>query len=177
MLNVRPLEGLPVYGPRALSFPKPDAFREGFVVEFDMDDGEPWVGNFAQFDDRGLNQINLELGAHTVAIVAGGVGYVVDVSKRRLVREIGFGIIDMWFEASIQAMVATNGLWFEAFTGERMLWKSRRISWDGTRNVDRDGLIVTGEACDPTAEIETWRPFRIDLATGEVQGGSYLGPE
>src|SRR5688572_4432422 len=118
MLRARPLEGLPAYGPPARSFPKPDGFREGFVVEFAIDDGEPWVGNFTRFDERGLDQVNLELGPHAAVVVAGGVGYVIDIPEQRLIRETGFAITDLWFEAEIQAMVVTNGLWFEAFTDE-----------------------------------------------------------
>jgi hypothetical protein len=177
MLAARPLPGLPPYGPPALSFPDSDAFREGFVVEFTTSSGEMWTGNFAGFDAGGTNSIHSELGPNAVVIVAGSAGYIVDAERRHLIREMGIGITHLWFENDLQAMIVTNGLWFEAFTADRMLWRSRRFSWDGIRKLERDALTVTGEAYDPTYPQESWTAFCVNLETGQVEGGSYTGPE
>lgn len=176
MPTAEPLPGLPVYGPPAISFPRPDAFSEGYVVEFTTDGGDTWVGNFAKFDDSGLCSLHSDLEPPAVVVVAGSVGYIVYAEEQRLVREIGFGIKHIWFDENVQAMIVTNGLWFEAFTANRTLWRSRRFSWDGIRNLGRDALTVTGEAFDPTAAVGNWLPFRLDLATGVVEGGSYNAP-
>lgn len=82
----------------------------------------------------------------------------------------------IWFEPELAAMVISNDLWFAAFNATDVLWRSQRISWDGMRNVVRQGLTVTGEAYDPTGGDRDWVPFSLDLKTGEVRGGSYNGP-
>jgi hypothetical protein len=175
MFAVRSLSGLPPYGPPALSFPNQDAFSEGFVVEFSPDSGDTWVGNFGKFWEGGKSSVHTELGARAVVVIAGGSGYVIDAEEQRLVRELGFDIQHIWFESELRAMVVSNGLWFDAFNADRMLWRSRRLSWDGIRNVMRSGLLATGEAFDPMAD--RWLPFRLNLSNGEVRGGSYNGPD
>lgn len=47
-----------------------------------------------------------------------------------------------------------------------------RISWDGMRNLERDVEAISGEAWDPMQNL--WLPFRADLRSGEVEGGSYI---
>jgi hypothetical protein len=171
MVAAEPQEGLPVYGPRALSFPKADAFREGYVVKFNTADGAEWVGNFATFNPNGLNAVFTELGEQAVFVVAGSVGYLVDVRTKSLVREIGFDIGHCWFDDGLQAFVVSNGLWFEAFDADGQRWRSRRFSLDGIRNVKRQDHTITGEAWDIS---QSWLPFRLSLATGEVEGGSNI---
>lgn len=174
MFVARALPGLPPYGPAALSFPRSDAFSEGFVVEFVTERSETWVGNFAKWNKR-ESSIHTELGSSAVVIVAGGAGYLVDADHQCLIREVGFDLQQLWFVADIGAIVTLNGLWFEAFDADQTLWRSRRFSWDGTRNVNCSGAIVTGDAFDPMTD--GWMPFRLDLTTGDVEGGSYNGPD
>jgi len=175
MFAARPLPGLPPYGRRAQSFPRADAFSEGFVVEFSEDGGEAWVGNFAKAWEGGQTSVHTDLGSRAVVVVAGGSGYLVDATTRRLVREIAFDIQHIWFDDGLQAIIVSNGLWFEAFDAEKVLWRSRRFSWDGIQNVGQSGGALTGEAFDPMTD--RWLPFRLRLETGEVQGGSYNGPD
>jgi hypothetical protein len=87
MVEFSILPGLPPYGPPALSFPRPNAFREGLVVEFLTADGERWVGNFAS-PFRGRTVVHIELGERAVFVVASGSGYIIDVAARQLVGEL-----------------------------------------------------------------------------------------
>jgi hypothetical protein len=107
--------------------------------------------------------------------VAGGSGYLVDTETRRLIREIGFDIQHIWFNDDLEAMIVSNGLWFEAFNAKKVIWRSRRFSWDGIRKLEQSGEALTGEAFDPMTD--SWLPFRPKLNTGHVQGGSYNGPD
>lgn len=168
------LPGLPPYGPAALSFPRADAIREGFVVEFETERGTTWVGNFANFS-HGESLVLTDLGANAVVVVASGAGYLVDAEQQYLVREIGFNLQQVWYVDEISAVVVSNGLWFEAFDVHHTVWRSRRLSWDGTRSVRRSGTIVTGDALNPMTG--GWVPFQLDLSTGDVEGGSYDGPD
>jgi len=175
MFAARPLDGLPATGPRALSFPRPDAFREGFVVEFEDEDGRFWVGNFCKFLDGGKCSVHTDLGPHAVVVVAGGSGYLIDAASRRLIREIGFDIEHIWFDDKLSAIIVCNGLWFEAFDAQKVVWRSRRVSWDGVRSLKQSGSALVGEAFD--AVTDQWLPFCLDLTKGDIQGGAYQGPE
>ena len=174
MLTVRPLPGLPPYGPPALAFPDADACREGFVVEFVTNNGK-WVGNFRQGFTPERNSLHAELGSRAVLVISGDAGYLVDAEDRRLIRDLGCGIEGAWFIDDLGAMVISNGLWLEAFDADRVVWQSRRFSWDGLRNLSISGAVLTGEAIDPM--LNEWMPFTASLSTGEVEGGSYNGPE
>jgi hypothetical protein len=176
MIAARSLDGLPPYGPHAIAFPKGNAFREGYVVEFTTSETDTWVGNFAKFDECGLCSVHVELGERATIVVAGGVGYIIDTIERSLICDIGFDIHDIWYEPAIEAIIVTNGLWFEAYTAKGSLWRTERISWDGFRNLKHHALEATGEAFDPTAATDVWQPFRVDLRTGQFVGGTYNGP-
>lgn len=144
------------------------------MVEFISDSGDIWVGNFAKGWISGLNAIHCELGAKAIVVVAGGAGYIIDVNERRLVRDLFGNIQDILFVAEFGAIIVSNGFWLEAFNAHQIIWKSRRFSWDGIRHIACSGVIVTGEAFDPMSD--KWFPFRVDLSSGEVEGGSYTGP-
>jgi hypothetical protein len=175
MIPARRLAGLPGTGPAPLSFPTADAFREGLVVEFTVPGGGAWIGNFEEQDAHGYSGVWTDLGPKAVVVVAGGAGYLVDAVKRRLIRELGSRIQHAWFEPELSAMVVSNGLWFEAFDGDRVLWSSRRLSWDRMRDLKRSDLVVAGEAYTPVTD--EWLAFRLDLSTGTVEGGSYDGED
>lgn len=174
MFSARILPSLPLYGPAALSFPRPDAISEGFVVEFTTEQGEKWVGNFDKWDDR-KSLVLTDLGPTATVIVAGGAGYIVDTGKRQVTRELGPSLERVWFVSEIRAVVALNGLWCEAFDANRTIWTTHRFSGDGIRNICQSGTIVRGDAFE--LHTHRWIPFRLDLATGEVQGGSGNGPD
>jgi hypothetical protein len=174
MFAARVLSGLPPYGPAALSFPHANAIREGFVVEFETEAGVAWVGNFAMLS-QGESLVLTDLGPSAVVVVASGTGYLVDAEEQKLIREIGFNLQQLWYVDEIRALVVSNGLWFEAFDVHHTVWRSRRLSWDGTRSVSRSGMIVTGHALNPITG--GWVPFQLNLSTGDVEGGSYDGPD
>jgi hypothetical protein len=166
-------EGLPPYGPRALSFPEPDAFSEGLVITFTASHGERWTGNFA----RGFGSLDIvrdELGPRATIVVASGAAYLVDVDLKTA-SDITWPADYVEYVASQKAIIIGNGLWFESIGPTGTLWRSRRISWDGMRSLQHDGNELRGEAYSPMGPPD-WVPFRVQLASGDVKGGSYNGP-
>ncbi len=166
----RVLDGLPPYGPMHEQFSATGqgTHREGFVVEFTPPDVPPWVGNF----QRGMTSLDVVVasrGDTTVTVIAGGEAYVVDPSSRSCLRTFG-GQIEHVFEFADRT-VFSNGLWLEATDGERLLWKTRRLSWDGMMEVRVDGDRIVGNAYDPMND--EWTPFTVEVATGGAVGGSY----
>lgn len=170
MLITRTLAGLPAYGPPTISFPTPNAFREGFVVEFTTNKGERWIGNFSEGWRKRPNSVHAELDGRSVVVVAGGNGYFVDAEARQLIRE--FDVEDLWYLDSQRMFLVTNGLWFETFDVNGVYWQSRRISWDGMRRFKLLDASIRGEAYDPF--YEGWVPFELNLHTGDAVGGSYF---
>ncbi len=170
------LDGLPVYGAAAVPFSATGlgTHREGLVVRFKASSGD-WVGNF----QRGLtssDHVVLHPDGRHVLVIAGGTAHVVDPETQILVTHFGGGIEHVILLADGTSVLLSNGLWFEALEARGTVWKSRRISWDGFRNVSLDGTFVRGEAYAPEGIDGTWYPFAVDVRTGEVTGGSYGRP-
>lgn len=171
-MEVRILEGLPPYGPPAVCFPKPDAFREGLVVEFTRDDGSQWVGNF-DFDHYSREaSIHRELGPRALVVKAGTCGYVVDVEGQRLVREFA-AIEQLWFVSSMSMFVASTGCELEAFDAGGLRWRSRRFAFDGISVLEISDVSITGRVWVPSDQPrdDKFVDYRACLATGEVEGG------
>ena len=68
-------------------------------------------------------------------------------------------------------LIFGNGLWFEFVFSNGKRTQSKRLSWDGMRDVFLDGLTLRGEAYDPMQDA--WVEFEVDVVEGTVKGGSY----
>lgn len=91
-------------------------------------------------------------------------------ARREIGADIGT-ICDVRFLPEEGALIVGNGLWFERVEKGEIVWKSRRISWDGMMNVTVAAATLVGEAYDPMTDA--WTPFEVDVETGELRGGSY----
>jgi hypothetical protein len=60
---------------------------------------------------------------------------------------------------------------FETIAADNSRWCSQRISWDGFRNIDLRGTMITREAWTPVDEA--WVPFSLDLVTRQVRNAIY----
>lgn len=170
MAMVRVLPSLPTYGPLPEQFSATGrgTHREGFVVEFLPEDAPVWVGNF-QRGLTSLDEVLVEPGTKWVIVIAGGEAYVVEPRSRTCVETFGGQIEEVW-KIPPGTLVFSNGLWFEALGPDGLSWRTRQVSWDGFRNVRVDGGVIRGEAWNP---MDDWAPFTVDVATGEVRGGSF----
>lgn len=54
---------------------------------------------------------------------------------------------------------------------ERLQWYTDRLSWDGIKELEVRGSVITGEAW--SAPKSRWMPFQVDLDTKLVTGGAY----
>jgi hypothetical protein len=168
----RILPGLPGVGnfPRQFSATGQGKHREGLVVEFCADESRCWVGNFqpgltkfsAVFaDGKGLE----------ANVLAGGQGYRVNTVTGELLEEFGGDIESALEVPSTGCLLLCSPTDFELRQrGGGVVWRSRRISWDGFRDLSLHGGELRGEAW---MFDDTWHPFTISLATGAVEGGSY----
>ena len=172
MLPFRELPGLPPYGPPAQNFSDTGYGKhsEGFVVEFFPDEDRSWVGNF----HRGMSKCDQVLphfdGRHLI-VVSGGSAYVVDPTTRAVVETFGAQIEYCAAAADLGALIFGNGLWFEFMFSNGSRTRTKRISWDGMRDVTLDGRELHGDAYDPMQDI--WIAFEVDMLEGTAKGGSY----
>lgn len=63
-----------------------------------------------------------------------------------------------------------QGLAFLRIGPSGVLWRTRRISWDGFMAIEVGANRMTGLAWSPVDD--EWVPFSVHLATGQVEGGS-----
>ena len=142
-------------------------FREGYVVQFNPPGAAAWVGNF-QPGATLLYRIIEEPGNETVLVIAGGQGYLVNERSGALLAMYDSDI--EFVERCAPTTVVGDSLGFTSYLDGRVLWKSRRVSWDGFRNLRvEDGSIFGETWCFD----DTWHSFSVDLLTGQASGGSY----
>jgi hypothetical protein len=170
--RARVIDALPPYGEPARGFSATGLglHAQGLVVEFWREDGVAWIGNFV----CGLTDfdcVESHPNARAVLVIAGGQGYIIDPERCVATETFGGGLREVFLHPAKESLVFDDqGIRFLALGSNGWLWKSRRVSWDGFRNLRQNGEIVMGEAWAPP---DTWEPFAIDLNTGDVIGGSY----
>jgi len=144
--------------------------REGFVVEFSPVNSASWIGSF----QRGLSTYSnaiLHPDGRSVVIISGGQLYQIDLQTRSLVSKFGGTISDSVKDAAGSLLILSDGMSLWALDASGIRWQTERISWDGIRALSLDDRRIAGEAYDPMKD--TWASFDVDLAPGEVSGGSY----
>ena len=168
------MPGLPPYGPMAIAFPMSGhgAHRQGFVVRFWPKTGDPWVGNF----QPGLTRFS---GAHAhpdamhVVVVSGGDIYVVD-PEAKAAQELGGMVVSVTTLPERSALLFDETLSLSLIDPTGLQWRTRRLSWDGIRNLSVAGDLIRGEGW---RYDDTWHEFEVSLDTGNAKGGAYAGPE
>jgi hypothetical protein len=167
----RVLAGLPGEGALPLQFSVSGMgmHREGYVVAL-LPDSEPaWVGNF-QPGATTFNDVIVDSAQGEALVIAGGQGYVVNLSTGKLIDRIGGFIQDSIELPDRQRYVFSTATDFDLYRNGKIIWRTRRLSWDGFRNVVVQGQILIGEAW---MFDDTWHPFVVDLSSGTASGGSY----
>ena len=172
MTTFQRLPGLPAYGAPAVPFPTEwgRVGREGVVVEFSDAHGGTWVGNFAP----GLGGATVVV-AHPdgarVLVLAAGATWAVEPDARTAA-DLGLEADGVWAIAgSSDLVLSRQGLALARLGAAGIRWHTRRLAWDGFRDVRMAGPLLQGDAWD--AVNDRWRAFSVDLATGRATGGAY----
>lgn len=171
----RILSGLPPYGPQAITFPSGwgHGANEGLVVEFDFPAQSPWVGNFAR-GLGGINEVRPYPDCRTILVIAQNEIYFVD-PLTRTATHLNLPITEIWAVPGVPDLILSRqDIALLRIGPAGIMWHTRRVSWDGFRNIQISAEKITGEAWCPG---ESWLPFAVDPRTGRTDGGSYTGPE
>lgn len=150
--------------------PGASTFREGYVLKFERSSGESWVGNFQC--GSGSYCGFLELHTERVAVIAGGLGYVVDAIRTSTQHAFGGDIICLLPIQGSSDFLAIGNTDVERHSSTHMAWRSKRIAWDGIAEVQIEAGRLVGRAGHFDG---TWHSFEVDLLTGKHTGGAYAG--
>jgi hypothetical protein len=110
-------------------------------------------------------------GAKVVVFAAGQV-YIVDPDVRSAAALPGAALSVHELGDPPLLIYDDQGIQFQALGRNGLRWRTKRISWEGFRNVVLDGGQLTGESVNATRD--TWESFQVDLGTGRTTGGTYL---
>jgi hypothetical protein len=106
-------------------------------------------------------------------VIAGGQGYLVDPKDRRLVELLGSQLKNAMILPEAETLVISDGLRLEGHGKSGVLWRSRRISWDGIWDLRVDAGRLEGTCWDAVNDIAV--TFSVDIRTGDLVGG--VSPE
>ena len=138
-------------------------------MEFFPDTPQVWVGNFGP----GLGAysgVHLHPNGTDVAVFSNGAAYVIDATARMLKEEFGGEIVNVWDIVEPPGLVCDwQGLAFFRIGAAGVVWHTRRLAWDGFRDVVLTPNRVTGLA---SGLDDAWLPFEVDLTSGASSGGS-----
>ena len=166
------LSHLPPYGPMyiPISISGEPFYSEGHVVRFHLKDGSDWVANF----ELGWTELTFqhEFENGSILIVAQGNGYVMDSTVQKPLWTFGPDVREVIPYKNDQ-LILVNDLTVDLINHKGFVWESARISWDGIKDVNLVGDILTGCSLAPSFEEDKWVDFRINLETKEVEGGSF----
>jgi hypothetical protein len=143
---------------------------EGLAVEFTGIGGGEWVGNFQRAIGSKDAVLFAPLRTDQAIVVAGGMVYVVELDTHALVRSFGGAVNELFYLPSREHVIFGNGLWFECEDADGIVWKTPRLSWDGTEDVRLEGSFLRGKAFD--VNDKAWCPFAVNIDNGEVEGGA-----
>ena len=170
------LPGLPAYGPRAIEFPRGwgNLAREGLVVQFDRSPHSSWIGNFAP-GLGGIDDVRAHPNGSAILVITQGLMFSVDPAACTAV-EMGQPVFGVWaLPDSNDLIMSRQDIAFFRLGPQGVVWHTRRVSWDGFRDIRIDRLTVTGDAWSPIED--RWLSFSVDVPSGRTAGGSYTGPE
>jgi len=167
MIPFRVLDGLPPYGPAAISFPEKFGLRgqEGLVVEFGDDDR--WVGNFA-CGSSGITSVHQHPDQEHVVVFAAGESWIVAPALRKAV-PLGIPVSNIWLYQG-DLILECQELAFCRLDRKGIRWHTRRLSWDGIRHVTLEQGVLKAEVW---ALGDCWLGCSVELATGRSEGGAF----
>jgi len=168
------LNGLPPYGPMyiPISADEEPFYSEGYLVKFKKSNGEEWIANFRP-GWTGYNNIFDFPEHNTIVVFAGGQAYIMNPDEQKPKMTFGLTIKDV-IQGNDGSLICSDEieiLVLDNKTGE--FWKSKRISWDGIKDLKLINNKLSGLSYDPTNSHQNWSEFELDLETKEVQGGSF----
>lgn len=152
-----------------------DGGRDGLTLEIRPDNAPPWLGTFAFGDilKSALSGVFSMPDRSRVCVVARGQGYTVRADQPTLWEPVQAAPI-----TGVLPLPSKRLLVFATFTilvayGEGGIkWRTKRLSSDGLQISSVTDSAIHGTCWDAT--VSAVKPFIVDLATGNHEGGANL---
>jgi hypothetical protein len=171
------LPGLPGMSPLAIyQFARPNqsTHSEGAVILVTGRD-QSWIGNFqsGRFY-KGLTEVCPFHTDPSICVFATGQGYRVRLDSPRTYTVLDdiFPILGAHHIPEHDRIIVWDFIRLAAYSAHALVWRSRRISWDGLSITEVRSGFIEGLAWDAANESEV--EFKVDLSTGEHTGGPKL---
>jgi hypothetical protein len=144
------------------------------VVRFSPHAGASWTGNF----QPGLTPFSTARrhpDERHVLVIAGGEAYIVDAAAATA-GSLPLGAISaLWpVPDSRDIVLDRQGIAFLRLGATGLVWHTRRISWDGFRDIAIGPDRIWGQAWTPVSD--EFLPFSVDIRTGRTSGGPPNAP-
>jgi hypothetical protein len=149
--------------------------HDGLLAHIVPENGASWVGVFEWGDvsiTSGLSGFWSLPQDDSVCAVSRGVAYIVPV-----IHPEAYDVLPLRPVCHVLPVPSSGVLVFGDFVrltaigrqGKR-LWTTQRLSWDGLQMSGVEGKHLVGSGWD--APSQKWVDFRVDLETGDHEGGS-----
>ncbi len=167
------LKGLPPYGPMYVSISENDEqlFSEGFVVRFTKSDGTNWVANF-KIGWSNFSTIFELPSAGKIVVIANGQGYVMCADQQNAITTFGTAITDL-LRTEDGRYVAADNTNLVIINSDGSVWASTRLSFDGIKELEINGNIVSGYSYHPTSDADEWIKFYFNIDTKGAEIGRH----
>ena len=143
---------------------------EGAVLEINGPT-KSWIGNFQSGRYyKGLTDVVPFQTQPSVCVFAGGQGYKLRLDSPDVCEVLQiFPVLGARHIGQQDWMIIWDFTKFEAHSTSGLMWRTRRLSWDGLSITEVESDYVKGIGWDAANETEV--EFRVDLSTGEHTGG------
>ena len=167
------LDSLPTYGPMHMSVTENNEsyFSVGFPIRFYKTGKTNWVANFEPGWTKLYGVYEFE-NKSEIIIIAGGKFYLMNPENEKPIEAFGGG-----FEALLKTedgkIILQDQTDLTIIESNGECWHTRRISWDGIKDLNIKENSVFGLSYDPTNKNKEWVEFIVDLESRDVKGGSF----
>ncbi len=163
------LHGLPPYGPMYVAISENDElfYSEGFVVRFTKSDGTNWVANFKNGSSNFSTIFELPY-VNKIVVIANGLGYIICPNQQKAITTFGSGITEL-LQADDGRFVAADNTNLVIINNDALVWVSKRISYDGIKELKVNGNIVSGYFYEPTSDDDEWIKFNFNIDTKIIE--------
>jgi hypothetical protein len=147
--------------------------RDGVMIRFFPQRGDSWIGVFAFGDMLPNGECAIYEGpsAHCLTIVSKGEGYIVSPETPNSFKHVSacpiLGVVPIRSHNLILFYDYTE---ITAYNEDGLLWRTKRISWDGIEIDLISDKEIVGKSWD--APNNKYVEFRVNLTSGSHQGGA-----
>jgi len=146
--------------------------RDGTIVEVKPEQGQSWVGvfAFAQVTYKGVSSVFTTPDPHRLCVVAKGAGYLVRADDPSAWEPVAaYPIIDVRAVRVRGILVFADHTRLCAYGRTGLAWRTKHLTWDDLVITAVTEDCIEGEFWD--VATQSAGTFRVDLATGEHEGG------